>query len=552
MSERLVKPNHTPVLVVGSGFAGLSTALFLGWRGIPCLLVERHESLSRHPRAHGINRRTMEVLRVVEGLERDLFAAARGGPNDWTIAVTETVTGVPSRIINTKAMNDASSSLSPASLCSAGQDRVEPALLRHARALGADVRFSTSLTRFEQRSNCVEAELRDEKTGERFNVVCDYLAAGDGAGSPVRRALGVEMEGPGVLTHAVSILFEADLPSVLKGTGAELYYLRNSEFTGAFVTCDDPRFGQLNVEYEPQTQSPRDFDPIRCARLVRTALGTPDLEVKVHDVLPWGMSALLASQFSQGRVFLVGDAAHLTPPVGGLGGQGGIQDAANLAWKLAFVIKGHAGPELLETYEAERKPAAHLAIASGIANYIDRMRPDRENLRIPGAAADYLNVVFGHRYRSRAVISGPDDDGSSSEDPCAPSVAPGFRVPHVPISLQGKPLSLHDLTGRDFALIAGRKGARWINAATRFAAATGFPLRAYRIDADLQSTQDLQGALRLADEGALLLRPDGFVAWRADGGSVQGAEEDRLAGALAEICARSSRSSDLPARLISA
>lgn len=545
-----MKKNHTPVLVVGAGFAGLTTAMLLGWRGIPCLVVERRESLSRHPRAHGINRRSMEVLRVVEGLERDLFAAARGGPNDWTIAVAETVTGVPSRIINTKAMNDDSSSLSPASLCSAGQDRVEPVLLRHARAQGADVRFSTTLVGFEQRPDCVEAELRDEKTGESFNVVCDYLVAGDGAGSPVRKALGLEMQGPGVLTHAVSILFEADLPSVLNGTGSHLYYLRNSEFTGAFVTCDDPRFGQLNVEYDPRKEDPRDFDPIRCAGLVRRALGTPDLDVKVHDVLPWQMSALVATQFSQGRVFLVGDAAHLTPPVGGLGGQGGIQDAANLAWKLAFVIDGRAGPELLATYGAERLPAARLAIARGIANYVERMRPDREDIRIRSEEADYLNVVFGHRYRSRAIISGPNDDGSSSEDPCAPSAAPGFRVPHVPLRLHGEQLSLHDLTGRDFVLIAGREGAHWMNAATRFTALTGFPLKAYRIDADLQSTRDLQRTLRLDDDGALLIRPDGFVCWRADGG-IQGAE-DRLAGAVAEICARSARPSDISAKSLSA
>ena len=113
-----------------------------------------------------------------------------------------------------------------------------------------------------------------------------------------------------------------------------------------------------------------------------------------------------------------------------------------------------------------------------------------------------------------------------SEDPCAPSVTPGFRVPHVPISLQGKPLSLHDLTGRDFALIAGRKGGHWMSAATRFAATTGFRFMPIESTPDLPVTQDFQGALRLADEGALLIRPDGFVAWRADGGA-QGAEEDR-------------------------
>ena len=133
MSERLVKQNHTPVLIVGAGFAGLSTALFLGWRGIPCLLVERQD-LSRHPRAHGINRRTMEVLRVVEGLERDLFAAARGGPNDWTIAVSETVTGIPSRIINTKAMNDASSASRPQALQRGAGPRGAGAAAPRARA----------------------------------------------------------------------------------------------------------------------------------------------------------------------------------------------------------------------------------------------------------------------------------------------------------------------------------------------------------------------------------------------------------------------------------
>ncbi|BDV40859.1 FAD-dependent oxidoreductase [Methylocystis bryophila] len=535
---RVAQRIHVPVLVIGAGFAGLTSALFLGWLGVPCLLVERRDSLSTHPRAHGLNRRSMELLRSVKGLEAELFAASRSGPNDWTIAVSQTVTGTPISVINTKAMNDASSSLSPARLCSAGQDRVEPVLLRYARAHGADVRFSTSLVGFEQGADCVMAELREEKTGERVDVICDYLLAGDGAGSSVRKELGVEMEGPGVLTHAVSMLFEADLPSVLNGAGAHLYYLRNSEFTGAFVSCDDPRFGQLNVEYDPATKTPRDFGRMHCADLVRKALGTSELEVKVHDVLPWQMSASVAKQFSRGRVFLVGDAAHLTPPVGGLGGQGGIQDAADLAWKLAFVIKGYAGADLLTTYEAERRPVAHLANARGIANYVERMRPDREDIRIRSAEADYLNVVFGYRYRSRAIVPGPDDDGSSSEDPYAPSVSPGFRIPHALMNVQGKQLSLHDLSAGGFVLIAGKNAAHWMKAAARFAVLTGFPLKSYRIDADLQSTEDLHRTLRLDDDAALLIRPDGFVAWRGDG--LQGAD-DRLASALDQICARSDR-----------
>jgi putative polyketide hydroxylase len=349
------------------------------------------------------------------------------------------------------------------------------------------------------------------------------------------------MDGPGVLTHAVSILFEADLPKLLPGAGSYLYYLRNSGFVGAFVTCDDPRLGQLNVEYDPQERDPRDFTPARCREFVQMALGAPNLDVKLHDVLPWQMAALVARQFSNGRIFLVGDAAHLTPPVGGLGGQGGIQDAANLAWKLAFVIKGYAGPGLLDSYERERLPVAHLANARGIANYVERMRPDRSDIRMRDKEADYLNVVFGHRYRSAAIDSDPHDDGSSSEDPCVPSVAPGFRMPHAEICLEGKHLSLHDLTGKDFVLLIGRTGEAWTQAAKCFAAAANFPLRAYRIDAELNATHDLHSTLRIEEDDALLVRPDGFVAWRATGSHDA---TDRLSRIMNEICARSAQSGE--------
>lgn len=528
-----MKVHRVPVLIVGAGYAGLTAALLLGWRGIGSLVVERRSAPCRHPRAHGINRRTMEVLRIVEGLEQDLFAASRGGPNDMTVVISQTVTGPPLRTIATKAALDAST-LSPAQVCSAGQDRVEPVLLRYARFHGADIRFSTRLVKFEETSQEIQAELRDEQTGETFLVVADYLIAGDGAHSGVRQALGIDMKGPGVLTHAVSILFEADLPAILGDGGLRLHYLKNVAFTGAFVTCDDPRFGQLNVEYDPEKENSADFDAGRCAKLVTIALGAPAVDLKIHDVIPWEMAAAVATRFASGRVFLAGDAAHLVPPVGGLGGQTAIQDAADLAWKLALVLKGSARPELLKTYEAERLPVAHVVMARQIANYVERMRPDREEIRLRSNEVDFLNAAMGYRYRSTAIIS-EDDVGPMTESPHMPSVAPGFRLPHVVLNRNGKQFSLHDLIGRDFVVVAGQEASVWASAAECLA--SNYPLTVYRIGDDFGSFCDVHAALRLSPQGAILIRPDGFVAWRTQ--EVCRNPKTRLGAALTRIFSRS-------------
>jgi len=336
----------------------------------------------------------MELLRVIPGLEDDLFNASRAEPNDSAIVITETVT--KGEIKTLLAIGGASPPLlSPVEICSAGQDRVEPILLRHARALGVDIRFSTTLSSFTQGPDGVRAALRGTTSGEETTIVADYLIVADGAGSPIRHALGIEMDGPGALSHAVSILFEADLSVPMCGRGFILYYLRNPGFTGAFVSCDDPDRGQLNIEYDPCKESASDFDIGHCTRLVRAALGMPELDVKVLDVMPWEMSALVATRMSKGRVFLAGDAAHVMPPVGGLAGQTAIQDAADLAWKLAFVLRSRASPALLDTYEVERLPVAQLTIARQIANYVERLRPDRADIRIPSVEEDYLRACQG-------------------------------------------------------------------------------------------------------------------------------------------------------------
>ncbi|MBY6241920.1 methanobactin biosynthesis FAD monooxygenase MbnF [Methylosinus sp. Sm6] len=507
---------HVPVLIAGAGYSGLTTALLLSSRGVPCLLVERRSTLSSHPRAHGLNLRSLELLLLIPGLESELQRASRAAPGDNTTIIAESLTDPPIRTLGAPGWSD-TSRLSPARMCSAGQDRVEPILLRRARELGADIRFCTELVSFTQDENGVRAVLRDASDGGETTVLADYLVASDGSGSEIRKSLGVGMVGRDGVSHAVSILFEADLARALAGRGFLLCYIRNREFTGAFVSCDDQDRGQLNVEYDPHRESPSDFDAARCEHVVRAALGQPDLEVRILDVIPWRMSALLAERMQVGRVFLTGDAAHIMPPVGGLAGQAAIQDAADIAWKLAMAIHGEAGPALLDTYEPERRPVAQLAIARATENYVERIRGDRAELSDARGRVNYLDVAMSYRYRSSAICLEEPDDGRVVDDTLRPSGRPGSRLAHVALLRDGARISTHDIVGRGLVLFAGPSGGAWIAAASRAAEATGgAPLTAFQIGVDLIEEDDsFLTRTAIGSGGALLVRPDGFIAWRA-------------------------------------
>lgn len=515
----ITEPNMTssriPVLIIGAGLAGLTAALLLARRGVPALLVERRVSTSRHPRARGVNLRSLELLRTVDGLETELRQAARAGAGEFSIIVAESVTGREIETLLSPGMFD-TSWLSPSANCHAGQDRVEPILLRHARRLGADIRFGTELVSFTQGGDSVRALLRDRASGAEYGVEAQYMVAADGNRSPVRKALGIATEGKGTLSHNLSILFRAELDTVLKGSGFYLYYLQNPAFTGAFVSTDDADIGQVSLEYDPLTEDAATYDATRCAGLVRAALGTPDLAVDVLDVMPWEMSAQLATRMAEGRIFLAGDAAHTMPPTGGLGGQTAMQDAADLAWKLALVLQGQAGPALLGTYEAERRPVAALTVARQTANYVERMRPDRSELTEPDTEADYLSVAMGYRYRSAAILSAADDNGKATETPLNPTGQPGTRLAHIPLQRGGEAVSTIDLVGGRFLLLAGAEAEAWAAAAERVARKLGLDLAVERVGSALADPAGgLAARAGLTAQGALLVRPDGYVAWRS-------------------------------------
>ena len=508
MTSSAIPSRHIPVLIVGAGLAGLTAATLLAWRGVSCLLVERRASTSRHPRARGLNMRSLELLRGVPGLEADLAAASPFAADEISIVIAESVTGRVFRTLIAPGDTD-SSALSPSPLCMAGQDRVEPILLAHARALGADIRFSTEVTSVGQDGRGVAAALRDVRTGETTYVTADYLIAADGNRSPARRALGIGVHGHGVLSNNMSILFEADLGATSRERAFALYFLRNPAFTGAFVSSDDPNVAVVSREYDPARESLADFPPARAADIVRAALGLPGLDVAVLDVTAWEMSSQVADRMAVGRVFLAGDAAHTMPPTGGLGGQTAIQDGADLAWKLAAVLRGEADPALLDTYAAERQPVAELTVAHAAANYFERLRPDRADPSAAVAAPDWLTAAMGYRYASAAVQREAGDDGRASEDPRHPSGRPGFRLPHALAMRGAKKISTLDLVGPGFALIAGPDGAAWSEAARRL------ELPAFRFDAELGGDPaPFLASAGLEADGALLIRPDGFIAAR--------------------------------------
>ncbi|MEV4897728.1 FAD-dependent monooxygenase [Nonomuraea sp. NPDC055795] len=289
-------------------------------------------------------------------------------------------------------------------------------------------------------------------------VRADYLIGADGAGSSVRAALGVGMSGIGVLEHVAGIMVRADLGDLLDGKGFAICQVNNPGFSGMVRVVGDRL--ALHVSCEPGEE----FPPERCVRLARAATGIADLDVEPLDAMPWQSSAAVADRFSVGRVFLAGDAAHVMPPSGAYGANTGIQDAANLAWKLAAVLQGWAGPELLDTYDAERRPVARLTVDQAVATGKEWFGAELPEGAGEVELLDEVTLKFGYRY-------GP---GEPFEDPRRPGGAPGGRAPHV--WLGG--VSTVDLWSDGPVLLAGPDGAAWAEAARRLAVHDKVPLRA--------------------------------------------------------------------------
>jgi putative polyketide hydroxylase len=508
----------TPVLIAGGGLVGLSMAVFLGQHGVPPLLVERHSGTANHARTPAYNPRTMELFRSC-GVE-DAIRAADHWPFERSgILWVETLAGKEIGWLEPpefKADVDAFTEVSPTTWAVCRQNRLEPVLRAHAERLGGDLRFGTKLVSFEEDADGVTAVVEEAETELRRVVRAKYLVDAEGTKSEIRQQLGIDHTGTVVLDHRVSIWFRADLGKARRGRGIVLCMVRNDEVSGPLrVTTGDQ--ASLTISYDPaKGESPADFTPERCVRLIRAAIGDPDLDVSVEMVSPWALTAGVARHYRQGRVFLVGDSAHSMPPAGAYGANTGIQDGHNLAWKLAYVLRGFAGDDLLASYEEERRPVAELIARETVARWRAWFAPGPKAQKAPAELTDDLALMFGYTYSSAAVLT--ENGASGPLDPTKPAVRVGMRVPHVWLRGPESTVSTLDLCRTAFVLFTGAAGDEWQHAARRLTARLGTPVECYRVGktADLDA-DDPQWAemFQLGDAGAVLLRPDGFVAWHA-------------------------------------
>jgi len=533
---------RVPVLIAGGSLVGLSAALFLARLGIGHLLVERRAQTSHHPRGRGNNLRTMELFRAA-GVEPAILRAASLLAHNHGILQAQTLTsGDDEWLIRELDPDGEHARVSPTNWCHCSQNDLEPVLVRAARDLGSDIHFGTELVWFSQDGEGVTALVRSRETGDERTVRADYLLAADGPRSPVRERLGIGHTGAGDLFHSVSITFEAKrLAEAVGDRPFFCAYLTNERGPGVLLPIDNEELWVLHAPLRAEMgETLDDFTDERCAAAIRTATGVPDLAVQVTGKAQWTAAERVAERFSDRRVFLAGDSAHEMPPTGAYGSNTGIQDAHNLAWKLAAVLNGWAGPGLLETYDHERRPVAVVTSARAAARSAEHSHPGYNARPSFGRQPVTLALVLGYRYYSSAVVGTPRD-GLIIPPEFRPTAEPGSRAPHMWLARSGARLSTLDLYEQAPVLLSGPDGGPWHAAGLR-AAGPGLPLACYRVGHDPACDLTPEGDADWArvhgtdSGGAVLVRPDGFVAWRAP--SCDTDPERTLAGVLDTVLCR--------------
>lgn len=591
-------PLKTDVLVVGAGGCGLTLSIFLTDLGVDFVTVERNTELANLPKAHYLNQRTMEILRQhgveddiralgtpPDNMSRAMWLTTLGGDGPFDRKVIYEMDGIGGTGESQRAIYDRDSACRSANL---PLIRSEPIFRRHAdaRAPGR-LRFGHELVSFTQDADGVDAVVKNLKTGEMLSVRAKYLVGADG-GRTIGRSLGNTMAGPSGLAKNVTVHFSADFSKLLLDDRVMLHFFihptrRGPLASGALVPAggDDAKWGRASHEwifhFMVAPDDPSRFDEDMVTQQIRDLLKLPDLQMQVHKISHWMIEAVLAQRYRFDRVLLAGDAVHRHPPASGLGLNTGIQDAHNLAWKLALVTRGGADASLLDSYEQERRPIGSFNVAWALSSYWNHLlsaasifaihpanvyeavgQPDEDD-EIAGLFANTpdgrmrrarMQEVFGtHRiemfdhdvelgfvYEQGAVV--PDGTPAPERDPWGseyrPTTRPGHRLPHAWLEVQGDRVSTHDLLDGhgSFLLIANAAGAAWCQAARSIALERGLRLRTVRIAADgdaLDTDRRWATLSGVGEDGAVLVRPDGMIAWRSAAASADAPQQLRAA-----------------------
>jgi 2,4-dichlorophenol 6-monooxygenase len=569
-----------PVLIVGGGGCGLSLASFLADAGVEPLLVERRGGTSNQPRAHYLNQRTMEVLRAHD-LAEDVYAI--GMPMDNVAVHWCTTMGGAGELEGREmyrmdafgggSLRETYQRDSPCLSSNLPQHRFEPILREHAERRNPErIRFGHEVIASEQDTDGVTSTVRVVETGETYTVRSRYLVGADG-GRFVGPAYGVAIEGPSGFLDMVSTIFTADLSEWVHGDALITWFMNpegeGSWASGALVR-HGPTWGPKSEEWflvrGVHPDDPARWDDENTLARMRELLRVPDLEVTVSHINHWTAESVVADRYQVGRVFLAGDAAHRYPPTTGLGLNTAIQDAHNLAWKLAEVLARGAPARLLDSYAAERRPIGQKNAAWAMLTFENHpvldvamgLQPDQDpQLRRAALAAlladnpegetrrarfkavidlqrmEYQahDIEIGFHYQVGALV--PDGTPEPIPDPLGitytPTGRPGHRMPHAWLERDGESISTLDLVrpGR-FLLVTGKSGTAWRETPN------GQALDRVAIgDTHLDPSDTFLSQLGIDPEGAVLVRPDGHVAWRSSGGPT--AADEQLATALRAI-----------------
>jgi 2,4-dichlorophenol 6-monooxygenase len=564
---------EVPVLIVGGGGCGLSSSIFLSAAGVDHLLVERHEGTSNLPKAHMLNQRTMEVLRqhgVADSVYAQGATMAKHGRVRWMTSLggdgpLDGRTFFEMDGFGGGALSEAYARSSATPPTNLPQLRLEPVLCAHAeqRAQPGRIRFNHELVELSQDADGVTSTVLDLATGQRLTVRSRYLIGADG-GKTVGPLVGVNMHGLTGLVDLVSMHFSADLSRWWDDDCIITFFMNpgwgDTWGSGAMAQMG-PTWGSKSEDYNVvfgfQPDDPGRFDEETIIPKVRNLLKLPDLEITCHKINHWIVEGLLAERYRVGRVLLGGDATHRHPPTTALGLNTAIQDAHNLAWKLAAVINHNAPQSLLDSYESERRAVGARNVEWAMFTFLNHSVVDAAMGFLPEAPAEANEAIFteffsdtpmgatrrarfaevattqrtefqaidldlGFHYEQGALVA--DGTPPPQADPMGsayyPSTRPGHRLPHAWLMRDGVRLSTHDLTGASerFVLITG-PGGGWAEQAAAASKELGVEVAVATVG-DGGEYRDPDGSwARLREvqqQGAVLVRPDNHVAWRAN------------------------------------
>ncbi len=455
MADPEIASAHVDVVIVGAGPTGLTAAHLCNKVGLSYVVLERRDGPQRSPAAHVVNARTFEIWRQA-GVDMAPIGAACASPE--VAGQVHWVTKLGSDIIGSlpfERQGDEMFTVTPTPLRNLSQHLLEPLLLPP----GGDVRYEHEWTGATETDTGITVAV-SSPNGD-YSIDATYLLAADGAGSPVRRSVGIEPIGPRSLQSFLMIHFHANLRSLLGDNPGILFFLADPATGGTFVIHDIDHESVYMHRWNPDEEPVESFTEERCRNLVQAALSRDDVDFDIIGTSTWHMSAQIAERYRQGRVFLVGDAAHRFPPTGGLGLNTGVADAHNLVWKLGAIKAGWGAEDLLHTYEIERKPVAQFNCDQSLANAFKLIEvpialgagPDIEaatvemhaRLASPAYRADIeaaianqaihfdlLGLQLGHSYESALVLSDGTDAAPLAEPArdYVPTTRPGGRLPH--------------------------------------------------------------------------------------------------------------------------